>query len=153
MRWIGGLLVACVGAGVACAGQPESPSANLSVGSSGASYALSTVDGQRLPATAYFGVDVSVAAQGGTLTLAADRTYTLSLSYNRHFASGNRDVPFTLAEQGSWTANGSTVTLTPAGGTARKATISGAQLSFDLTVPDSSPPERATKSYAFVKTQ
>jgi hypothetical protein len=153
MAWAGALLLAAVVGGAACAGQPDSPSASLSVGSAGASYALASVDGQKLPATAYFGVDVSVTAQGGTLTLSSDGTYALSVSYNRHFASGNRDVPFTQAEQGRWSMSGSVLTLTPTGGTPHKAAISGSQLSLDLTVEDSSPPERATKMYTFTRTQ
>ncbi len=137
----------------ACTGQPESPSASLSVGSAGATYALSAVDGQRLPAIAYFGVDVSVAATGGSLALAPDRTYTLNLAYNRHFASGNRDVPFTQAEQGSWSLAGTELTLVPSGGTPHKATVAGNELTMVLTLADASPPERATKTYAFTKTQ
>jgi len=152
MRWTS-VLLAVVVALAACNGQPEGPGASLSLGSSGASYTLSAVGGQPLPATAYFGVDVAVTAQGGALTLSPDRTYTLGLSFDRHYASGNRDVAFNQAEQGSWSVNGSDLRLTPAGGTPHKATISGSQLSFDLTVEDSPPPERATKSYTFVRTQ
>ena len=151
MRWTS-VVVAVVLGGAACNGQPESPSANLSVGSAGASFSLSAVGGQPLPANAYFGVDVSVAAQRGSLALAPDHSYTLTIAYDRHFASGNRDVPFTQAEQGGWSASGSDVTLTPAGGAPRKATLSGSELSFDLTVEDSPPPERATKSYTFQRT-
>ncbi len=150
MRWTaiavaGGLVLA------ACAGQPASPGANFSVGSAGATYALATVEGKALPANAYFGVDVSVNATSGKLTLDGDHSYTLTVEYDRHFASGNRDVLFTQAEQGSWGVSGSLLTLTPAGGTAHKATVAGNEISFSLTVPDSSPPERATKTYAFAK--
>ncbi len=150
MRWLamamaGGLALA------GCAGQPESPGANFSVGSAGATYALNAVEGKALPANAYFGVDVSVNATSGRLTLDGDHSYTLSVEYDRHFASGNRDVLFTMSEQGSWTVSGSTLTLTPAGAAAHKATIAGNEISLSLTVPDSSPPERATKTYAFAR--
>ncbi len=137
----------------ACTGQPESPGASFSVGGTGASYSLTSVDAQPLPATAYFGVDVSVRATGGKLTLAEDHTYALSVAYVRHFASGNRDVSFTQSEQGTWSASGNELTLTPAGGSAHGALGAGSQVSMALTVPDSSPPERATKTYVFTKTQ
>ena len=137
----------------ACTGQPESPAASLSLGSAGAGYALTAVDGQALPANAYFGVDVSVGATGGKLTLAGDHSYALSVTYDRHFASGNRNVVFTQSEQGTWSASGNELTLTPASGSAHKALVSATQVSMALTVPDSSPPERATKTYTFTKTQ
>ncbi len=151
MRWTamavaGGLVLA------ACAGQPASPGANFSVGSAGATYALATVEGKALPANAYFGVDVSVNATSGKLTLAGDHAYTLAVDYDRHFASGNRDVRFTESEQGTWSAAGSTLTLTPTSGGAHKVTVAGNELSLSLTVPDSSPPERATKTYTFSRT-
>ncbi len=150
-RWIssiaGGLLLA------ACAGQPENPSPSLNVGSAGATYGLAAVDGQRLPATAYFGVDVSVHATAGTLVLRADHGYTLRVSYVRHFASGDRDVDFTQTEQGTWSATGTELTLAPTAGTAHRAALAGNQVTMALTVEASSPPERATKSYTFMKTQ
>ncbi len=136
----------------ACTGQPESPSASFSVGAAGASYSLASVDGQAVPATAYFGVDVSVRATGGKLTLGEDHSYSLSVAYDRHFASGNRDTSFTLTEQGTWSASGNELTLTPANGSAHKALVAGSRVSLALTVPDSSPPERATKTYTFTKT-
>ncbi len=144
-------LVAGIGL-AACAGQPESPGASLSVGSTGAVYALSAVDGKALPANAYFGVDVAVNATGGRLTLSADHAYTLDVDYDRHFASGNRDVPFTLSEPGTWSVSGATLTLAAAGGSAHKATIAGNAVSLTITVPDSSPPERATRVYTFTRT-
>lgn len=150
MRWMA-MVVASGLALAACAGQPESPGANFSVGSAGATYALAAVEGKTLPANAYFGVDVSVNATSGKLTLAGDHSYTLTVEYDRHFASGNRDVLFTLSEEGSWSASGGTLTLTPNGGASHKATIAGNEVSLSLTVPDSSPPERATKMYAFAK--
>ncbi len=133
----------------ACTAQPESPS----VGRAGAGYALTAVDGKALPANAYLGVDVSVGATGGTLTLQGDHTYTLSVAYDRHFASGNRDVRFTQSEQGTWSASGNELTLTPASGSPHKALVAGSQVSMALTVPDSSPPERATRTYTFAKTE
>ncbi len=151
MRWTAIAVAGGLALG-ACAGQPASPGASFSVGSAGATYALTAVDGKALPANAYFGVDVSVNAASGKLTLDGDHGYALSVDYDRHFASGNRDVPFTLSEQGTWSASGGTLTLTPAGGAAHKASVAGNEVSVSLTVPDSSPPEPATKSYTFSRT-
>ncbi len=153
MRWMGTAVLAGGIVLAACTGQPESPGASLSVGGAGASYSLASVDAQPLPATAYFGVDVSVRATAGKLTLADDHGYTLSVAYVRHFASGNRDVSFTQSEQGTWSRSGNELTLTPASGSAHKALVAGSEVSMALTVPDSSPPERATKTYTFTKTQ
>jgi len=151
MRWATVLAVAEVATVAACTRQPESPGASFSIGSAGANFQLTAVDAHPLPATAYFGVDVSVRAMGGGLALAGDHGYTLRVAYVRHFASGNREETFTQSEQGTWRASGNELTLTPASGAAHKATIAGNQLSMLLTVEDSSPPERATKAYAFAR--
>lgn len=150
MRWTS-IAVVVAGAAFGCAGQPESPSPSFNVGSAGATYGLTSVDGQALPATAYFGVDVSVRATAGTLALAPDHSYALRVAYVRHFASGDRDVTFAQTEQGSWSANVSELALSPTGGAPHKAVIAGPQLTLALTVQDASPPERATKSYTFVR--
>ena len=153
MRWqvtmalAGGLALA------ACGGQPASPGASFSVGSTGATYALAAVEGKALPANAYFGVDVSVNATAGKLTLGSDHSYALSVDYHRHFASGNRDVPFTLAEEGTWSASGNALTLTPSGGgSAHTATVAGTQLAMVLSLAEASPAERGAKTYTFAHT-
>ncbi len=130
---------------------PPSPNGIFTVGDTGAAYTLTAVDDRPLPAIAYLGVDVSVRATGGTLRLGSDHTYALAIAYDRHFASGNRDVSFRQTEQGSWAASGDKLTLTPAEGGAHTATIAGARLAFPFTVEDSSPPERATKTYTFTR--
>ena len=153
MRWLAVTAVAGGLALAACAGQPASPGASLSVGSTGATYALAAVDGKALPANAYFGVDVSVNALAGKLMLGSDHSYTLSVDYDRHFASGNRDVPFSLEEQGTWRASGNALTLTPSGGgSAHTATVAGTQLAMVLSLAEASPAERGAKTYTFAHT-
>jgi len=151
MRWATVLAVAGVATVAACTRQPESPGASFSIGSAGANFQLIAVDAHAVPATAYFGVDVSVRAVGGGVALAGDHSYTLRVAYVRHFASGNREETFTQSEQGTWGASGNELTLTPTSGTTHTATIAGDELSMLLTVEDSSPPERATKTYTFAR--
>jgi DsbC/DsbD-like thiol-disulfide interchange protein len=133
----------------ACATQPEGPRASPDIGPAGTTYALAAVDAQPLPAVAYFGVDVAIQATKGDLALAADHGYTLDLEFNSHFASGNRDVPFTQPEQGRWSGTGSDILLTSTSGLSHKVTLSGDSLQVVLTVADADPPDRATKSYTF----
>lgn len=148
MRWIR-VIATAAAAVTACARLPESPAANPSLGAAGASYALTSVEAHPLPATAYFGVDVAVRATAGTLVLAADHSFDLRVDFVRHFASGNRDFPFSFAEHGTWALTGDTLALAPAGAPPQRAIVAGDVVTLTLTVPDSPPPERATKPYAF----
>lgn len=100
------LALLLLAAAVACGGGSTEPTTTTVSGT----FTLRTINGKALPQTIYSDADASLSINSGTLTLGADKTYTLV--EQEHVVVSGTATDDVYTESGTFTVSGNTLEFT-----------------------------------------